>query len=111
MTVGIVIQAWMTSTRFPGKVMAILENKPVLQRVIDQCRKVPFVDKIVCAFPADDASAPICRLCNENRILRCSGDENDVLGRYYHAAKMHGLDVIVRVTPIAQCWTQSLPDR
>jgi spore coat polysaccharide biosynthesis protein SpsF (cytidylyltransferase family) len=44
MTVGIVIQARMTSTR-PGKVMAILENKPVLQRVIDQCRKVPFADK------------------------------------------------------------------
>ena len=88
----------MTSIRFPGKVMAILENKPVLQRVIDQCRKVPFVDKIVCAVPADNASAPICQLCNKNRILCCSGDENDVLARYYHAAKMHGLDVIVRVT-------------
>jgi spore coat polysaccharide biosynthesis protein SpsF (cytidylyltransferase family) len=98
MTVGIVIQARMTSTRFPGKVMAILENKPVLQHVIDRCRKVPFVDKIVCAFPADDASAPICQLCNKNKILCCSGDEHDVLARYYHAAKMHGLDVIVRVT-------------
>jgi spore coat polysaccharide biosynthesis protein SpsF len=59
MTVGIVIQARMTSTRFPGKVTAILENKPVLQHVIDQCSKMPFVDKIVCAFPADQASMPI----------------------------------------------------
>jgi spore coat polysaccharide biosynthesis protein SpsF (cytidylyltransferase family) len=98
MTTGIVIQARMTSTRFPGKVMAILDNKPVLQHVIDQCRKVPFVDKIVCAFPADKVSMPICQLCNENKILCCSGDEHDVLGRYSDAAKMHGLDVIVRVT-------------
>jgi spore coat polysaccharide biosynthesis protein SpsF len=98
MTIGIVIQARMSSTRFPGKVMAALGNKPVLQHVIDRCRKVPFVDKIVCAFPAGRLSVPICQLCNENKILHCSGDEHDVLGRYYDAAKKHGLDVIVRVT-------------
>src|SRR5262249_18218133 len=36
--------------------------------------------------------------CNQNKLLCSARDEHDVLDRYYHAAEMHGLDVIVRVT-------------
>lgn len=88
----------MTSHRFPGKVLQPLAGKPVLERVIERCKLVPFVDTIVCAFPAADASIPIYQLCNSLGIACASGSEDDVLSRIYDAATMYGVDTIVRVT-------------
>lgn len=98
MTTGIVISARMTSSRFPGKVLAPLLGAPVLWHVIDRARKVPFVDRVIVAVPADNASIPIIELCNHERVLVLSGSEHDVLDRYYDAAAACKLDVIVRIT-------------
>lgn len=98
MTTGIVISARMTSSRFPGKVMAPLLGAPALWHVIDRARKVPFVDQIICAVPADNASIPIIELCQHEHVLVISGSEHDVLDRYYDAAANFKLDVIVRIT-------------
>jgi spore coat polysaccharide biosynthesis protein SpsF (cytidylyltransferase family) len=98
MTTGVIVQARITSHRFPGKVLANLAGKPVLERVLERCLLVPFVDTVICAFPADDASVPIYELCNRLGIACTSGSENDVLGRYYDAATMYGIDTIIRIT-------------
>lgn len=88
----------MTSHRFPGKAIAPLAGKPVLERVLERCALVPFVDTVICAFPAADESIPIYQLCNSLGIACASGSENDVLGRIYDAATMYGIDTIIRVT-------------
>lgn len=98
MTTGIIIAARMTSNRFPGKALSQLAGKTVLERVIERCKLVPFVDMVVCAFPAADESIPIYELCNSLGVMCASGSENDVLGRLYDAATMYGLDTIVRIT-------------
>jgi spore coat polysaccharide biosynthesis protein SpsF len=98
MTIGIIVQARMTSKRFPGKVLVPIAGKTVLERVLERCALVPFVDTVICAFPADDTSIPIYQLCNQLGIACASGSENDVLGRYYDAATMYGIDTIVRIT-------------
>jgi spore coat polysaccharide biosynthesis protein SpsF (cytidylyltransferase family) len=98
MTTAIIVQARMTSKRFPGKVLAPLAGVPVLQRVLERCALVPFIDTIICAFPADDASVPIYELCNSLGVSCASGSENDVLSRYYDAADMYGIDTIMRIT-------------
>lgn len=98
MTTGIIVSARMTSKRFPGKVLAQLAGKPVLERVLERCALVPFVDTVVCAFPAADESIPIYQLCNSLGIACASGSEDDVLSRYYDAADMYGIDTIIRIT-------------
>jgi spore coat polysaccharide biosynthesis protein SpsF (cytidylyltransferase family) len=98
MTVGVVIQARMTSKRLPGKVLMPLAGKSVLERVIERAKLIPFVDVVICAFPAADESIPIYQLCNSLGIACVSGSEYDVLSRYYDAAQMYGLDTIVRIT-------------
>jgi spore coat polysaccharide biosynthesis protein SpsF (cytidylyltransferase family) len=75
-----------------------LAGKPVLERVLERCVLVPFVDTVICAFPADDASIPIYQLCNSMGVACASGSEDDVLSRYYDAATMYGIDTIVRIT-------------
>jgi spore coat polysaccharide biosynthesis protein SpsF (cytidylyltransferase family) len=98
MTTGIIIQARMTSKRFPGKTLRLLAGKPVLERVIERARLVPFVDTVIVAFPAADESIPIYQLCNSLGVACASGSETDVLGRIYDAATMYGIDTIIRIT-------------
>jgi spore coat polysaccharide biosynthesis protein SpsF (cytidylyltransferase family) len=103
-----IIQARMTSRRFPGKTMALLSapafpshiivRAPVLQHVISRAKAIAGVDKVVCAFPDDEASIPILNLCREMRIIAYAGDEDDVLGRYYEAAKSVGAETVMRIT-------------
>jgi spore coat polysaccharide biosynthesis protein SpsF (cytidylyltransferase family) len=93
-----IIQARMTSKRFPGKTMAILDGKPVLAHVVDRAIAIPGVDKVVVAFPEDEASLPILNLCREKRVIAFAGDEDDVLLRYYEAAKHVDANIIMRIT-------------
>jgi spore coat polysaccharide biosynthesis protein SpsF (cytidylyltransferase family) len=98
MTTAVIVQARMTSKRFPGKVLAPLAGTPVLTRVLERCAMVPFVDTVICAFPAAEESVPIYQLCNSMGIACASGSEDDVLARYYDAATMYGVDTIIRIT-------------
>jgi len=88
----------MGSKRFPGKVLKPLAGKTVLERVLERCALVPFVDTVICCFPAADESIPIYQLCNSLGVACASGSEDDVLSRYYDAATMYGIDTIVRIT-------------
>jgi spore coat polysaccharide biosynthesis protein SpsF len=98
MTTAIIIQARMTSSRFPGKIMRLLDGRTVLDRVLDRAEHVRGVDTVIVACPKDDASAPIYEACRARGVLYYAGSEMNVLSRYYEAAKKHGLDVIMRIT-------------
>lgn len=98
MKVVAIVQARMGSTRLPGKVMLDLLGEPVLVRDVNRLRRSKMLDEIVIAttnFPADD---PIVSLCKERGWRYFRGDENDVLDRYYQAARACNADVIVRIT-------------
>jgi spore coat polysaccharide biosynthesis protein SpsF (cytidylyltransferase family) len=95
---GIIIQARMTSKRFPGKSMTLLNNKPVIQHVIERCKKVKGVDKVILAVPDTPDSEPMLQIATNQKILNFCGSETDVLDRYYQAAKFHKLEYIIRIT-------------
>jgi spore coat polysaccharide biosynthesis protein SpsF (cytidylyltransferase family) len=98
MKVGIVIQARMGSTRFPGKVLAELAGEPVIDRVVARCRRATTVDEVIVATTLDPVDDVLAAHCREAGIEVFRGSTDDVLGRYFAAAHAHGLDVIVRVT-------------
>lgn len=100
MRIVALIAARMGSTRFPGKVLADICGKPMLERVIERARRAKRLDKvIVCTTtqPEDDA---IAALCDHLRVARYRqpGDPNDVLERLCQAARAHNADVVVRLT-------------
>lgn len=92
----------MGSTRFPGKVLAPLARKPVLQHVIEKCEqiKVPlrYNKLIIVAVPDKPESESIGQLLIDLEIEHFCGDEDNVLQRYYHCAKFFNLDIIMRIT-------------
>lgn len=98
MTVCCIVQARMTSKRFPGKVAATLAGAPVLQHVLERAKMIPGVGKVICAFPDDEASKPIIRICRDTRVIAFSGSEHDVLERYFEAATEAKASMIMRVT-------------
>ena len=95
--IGIIIQARMASTRLPNKIMLNLAGKPMLWHVIDRCKKAN-VDEVIVATSTNKENDIIENFCKKNNVLFFRGSEDDVLERYYQAAKKYELDIIIRVT-------------
>lgn len=93
-----IVQARMGSTRLPGKVMMEILGKPVLLHLIDRLKGSKLIDKIVIATTEKERDIPIIRLSEESGLDYFAGSEDDVLDRYFKAAKKYGGDVIVRIT-------------
>ena len=96
-----VIQARLGSRRFPGKSLAVLHGRPMIQHVIERVQRIG-VDEVVVAIPSKDI-----KLSNFVKSLNVSvvlGSERDVLGRLWMAASFHGADVVMRVTGDCPLW-------
>jgi len=98
MKTGFLIQARVGSTRLPGKVLMKLRGKPLLSLIIDRIREVGNQFPVVIITSNTKKDDAIADFCKENSILMFRGSEEDVLDRYYHAAKQFGLDDVVRLT-------------
>lgn len=95
----IIIQARMTSTRLPGKVLLPIGKKPALQIMIERLKE--WRENIIIATTNDSSEAPIVACCNTLGIRYFRGDTDNVLARYYQAARTFGAepeDGIMRLT-------------
>lgn len=93
-----IIQARTTSTRLPNKVFKNLAGYSMLYHVIERVKRTHFIDKIIIATTNKIEDDEIEKFCIENSIEYFRGDKENVLKRYYDAAKYYNADVIVRVT-------------
>lgn len=93
-----IIQARMTSSRLPGKVLADIDGRPSLQRMIERVRPATGLDEIAVATTALATDDPVAALCEQIGVRCFRGDEQDVLGRYVAAAAAFDADVVVRLT-------------
>jgi len=97
--IGCVIQARMTSTRLPGKVlMPVYKKMSMLEVVLYRLRKSQKLDEIIVATTVNQTDDPIVELCEKLKIKTFRGSEDNVLERYYQCAKQYHLDTVVRVT-------------
>jgi len=96
-TVGI-IQARMTSSRLPGKVLFPLGNRPILQLIVERLRKSSRLSDILVAIPSDPEDDVLETFCKTLGVTVCRGSRDDVLERYIKALSLTSADTIVRVT-------------
>ena len=93
-----IIQARFNSTRFPGKVVKKINNKTVLEILIKRLRRSEYVSKIIVACSKNKKDVAILNICKKLGINYFTGSEDDVLDRFYKAAKKFKGENIVRIT-------------
>ncbi len=98
MPVVAIVQARMSSTRLPGKVMKEISGRPMLWHVLNRLRASKLIDRIVVATSTDPSDDPIYCRCFEYNTLCFRGSLTDVLSRYYWAARAYRAGTIVRIT-------------
>ena len=98
MSVNAIIQARCGSTRFPNKVFAMIDGKPLLWHVVNRLTYAKKIDDIVVATTINSKDDKIEKWCKENNIHCYRGREEDVLNRYYSASEAFPSDYVVRIT-------------
>jgi spore coat polysaccharide biosynthesis protein SpsF len=96
--VVVIVQARMTSTRLPGKVLMDLAGKPMLERQLERLARCKHVDEVVLATTTNATDDPLAELGARLDVRVHRGSEHDVLDRYAGAARAADADVVVRVT-------------
>jgi spore coat polysaccharide biosynthesis protein SpsF len=93
-----IVQARMSSTRLPGKVLAELGGTTLLGQVVRRVRAAERVTEIVIATSTAPDDDVIVREADKLGVWAYRGALHDVLGRYLGAARSYRADVVVRVT-------------
>ena len=93
-----IIEARMTSTRLPGKVLADICGQPSLEVQVERLKMSPEIDGIVIATTENSSDDAVEALARARGIGFWRGSEEDVLQRVLDAAQAHRADVIVEVT-------------
>ena len=94
-----IIQARMGSTRLPGKVLINIQGKPLLEHVINRVRQSRLIDKIIIATTTKERDRVILEMAQSWGLESYAGSEEDVLDRFYQAARIYRARTIVRITP------------
>lgn len=97
------IEARMTSSRLPGKVLADCVGKPILELMVERLKRVPSLDGIVIATTINREDDPVADLAARLGVACFRGSEHDVLDRVLKAAQASGIDIIVETTGDCPC--------
>jgi spore coat polysaccharide biosynthesis protein SpsF len=97
-TVAAVIQARMTSTRLPGKVLMPAAGRPMLAHQIARVRRAATVDTVCIATTTNADDDPVAALAQAEGVAVFRGSEHDVLGRFVQAADSVDASIAVRLT-------------
>jgi len=93
------IEARMTSSRLPGKVlMTAIDEMSMLEFMIHRVRESTLIDDIVVATTINSEDDVIVRLCDELNVKSYRGSENDVLLRVLEAHIEFSSDIVVELT-------------
>ncbi len=93
-----IIQARMSSSRLPGKVMADIMGKPLLWHMARRVARARSIDMVAVATSIDGEDDAIATLCKQERIPCFRGSLDDVLDRFYKAALHYEANICVRLT-------------
>ena len=93
-----IVQARMTSTRFPGKVLAPLAGEPMVIRQLERIQRATTLDGIVVASSTDATDDELAQVLDANGFDVVRGDLNDVLARFITVIDQYQPQTVVRLT-------------
>jgi spore coat polysaccharide biosynthesis protein SpsF len=93
-----ILQARMTSERLPGKVLADVAGRPMIEHQLRRLSRCERIDELVIATTTNADDDPLVALAGRLGVRWHRGSEHDVLDRYAGAAREAGADLVVRLT-------------
>jgi spore coat polysaccharide biosynthesis protein SpsF len=93
-----ILQARMSSTRLPGKVLAEVAGAPMILRQIERLRRSRRLEGIVVATSDDASDDGLAELLVLQGVAVHRGSLEDVLGRFAGALETYPAPVVVRLT-------------
>ncbi|MDF2178303.1 glycosyltransferase family protein [Aliiglaciecola sp. CAU 1673] len=93
-----ILQARMSSSRLPGKVMMDLLGKPMILRQIERIERSHLIDKLIVATSTEPSDDGLAKLCEDHNVPCARGSLKDVLDRFYQAASGYHPEHVVRLT-------------
>jgi spore coat polysaccharide biosynthesis protein SpsF len=97
-TFNVIIQARMTSTRLPGKVLKQVLGKPLLEYQIERIHDARLVNKIIIATTENTQDSEIIQFCDRMNLDYFRGSELNVLSRYLGASQKYPSSHVIRIT-------------
>ena len=96
--VDIIVEARSKSKRFPNKVLKKIDNKTVLEIMINRLKNINGINDIIIATTRNKEDEKIVQIAKKNNVKFYKGSENDVLKRVLLAAKKFKTEIIVEIT-------------
>lgn len=93
-----ITQARYGSTRLPGKVLLPAGNSTLLQIHLERILKSKQIDKLILATTLEEKAIELVQIASSIGVESYQGSTNDVLDRFYQAAKPHSPEWVVRLT-------------
>lgn len=94
---AVLIQARMSSSRFPGKMLSRLKGEYLIDFVFTRCSKSATADLVAIVTSTEKSDDPLYEHCLRRGFPVFRGSLNNVLERYIEAAKFFNIDFICRV--------------
>jgi spore coat polysaccharide biosynthesis protein SpsF len=96
--VAAIVQARMSSTRLPGKVLKALAGAPLIRRVLERVARIRGVDKVVVALAEGPENDVVERALKDFDCMVVRGPESDVLVRTARASRAAKASTVIRIT-------------
>src|SRR4051794_8965599 len=93
-----IIQARMSSSRLPGKVLMPISGRPSILFTCARVARARNIDAICVATSVDPSDDALAACVEEAGIAVYRGSLDDVLDRFAGAARVHGAEIVVRLT-------------
>ncbi|WP_320664840.1 cytidylyltransferase domain-containing protein [Prochlorococcus sp. MIT 1223] len=95
--VDLIIQARIGSKRLPGKSLFDLAGETLVGRILERVSRCKLLDDIVLAIPDTKENLPLVDIADKFQVKLYAGSENDLVERYYQAAKLENSTFICRL--------------
>jgi len=97
MRAGILLQARMASSRLPGKALAPIAGRPLIEHCLRRLMAAG-VARVVLATTTRDEDTALCELATGLGVAVYRGSDTDVLARMAEAAEAFDIDPVIRAT-------------
>ena len=111
MEIYAIVQARMSSQRFPGKVLYKVNGVPLIAFLLERVNRCREINRIAVATSTDVSDDPIHDYCNANSVTCYRGSLNNVSERFNNIITENNIDAFVRLSGDSPLIDQSIIDK